>query len=451
MAEKDHPDHIDRADLTFCRNEFPALNQTVNGHPVVFLDGPGGTQVPSSVAQAVSEYLLSHNANTHGAFRTSHESDAIIERARAAMAALFGCTPSEVAFGQNMSTLNFALSRALGRTIKPGDEVVVTDLDHEANRSPWEALAEKGAVVKSVKVNTADCTLDMEDFAAKITPRTRLVAVGWASNAVGTINDVAAVAKMAHAVGAAVMVDAVHYAPHEAMDVKAVDCDFLICSAYKFFGPHIGVLYGKREAFDRLGTYKVRPQEDHSPFKIETGTLNHEGIAGAGAAVDFIAWLGRRSGGGEGAGSLASEPAESPATSPTTAVATVPTTSAAVPSRRDVLAGMEAIEGYEKPLARRLQEGFSAIPGVRVYGLPPAGHRTPTVSITVSGKSPEEVAAYLASKGVFVWNGDFYASTLVERLGLAASGGLVRFGLAPYNTAGEIEYTLEQVAAASRA
>ena len=418
-------------DLSFCRSQFPALKQTVGGRPA-YLDGPGGTQVPSNVATAVSDYLLSHNANTHGAFRTSHETDEIIDRARAAMAAMFGCASEEVAFGQNMSTLNFALSRALGRTIRPGDEVVITDLDHEANRSPWEALAEKGAVIKSVKVKLDNCTLDMDDFAAQITPRTRLVAVGWASNAVGTINDVAAVARLAHAAGAMVMVDAVHYAPHGVIDVKAVDCDFLICSAYKFFGPHIGVLYGKDEAFDRLGTYRVKPQEDRRPLKIETGTLNHEGIAGTAAAVEFIAWLGRR------------------ATGRPTGAAPQADVIAAAPSRADIVAGLEAIEAYEKPLARALQQGFAAIPGVRVYGLPADARRTPTVSITVDGKTPEEVASALAAKGVFVWDGDFYASTLVAQLGLAGTGGLIRFGLAPYNTAEEIRFALREVAAISQ-
>lgn len=409
-------------DLSHCRAQFPALELTVNGYPAAFLDGPGGTQVPRSVIEAMTDYLVRKNANTHGAFLTSRATDETIIEARRALADLLGAKPDEIAFGANMTTLNFALSRAIARGLKPGDEIVVTELDHDANVSPWTALAEQGIVIRQVRVDPATCTLDMEHFASLLGPRTRVVAVGWASNAVGTVNDVARVVRMAHEVGALAVIDAVHYAPHGPIDVKALECDFLLCSVYKFFGPHVGVLYGRREAFERLQTYKVRPQSPRIPEKIETGTLNHEGLAGAAAAVDFIAGLGRpyletfreALGGASG-------------------------------RRAEVLAGMHAIEAHEAPLARRLLDGLARIPEVRVYG-PPEGHpRTPTVSFTLEGRHPAEVARFLGERGLFVWDGDFYAVTLVERLGLAEKGGLVRVGLAPYNTAEEIDRLLEAV------
>jgi cysteine desulfurase family protein (TIGR01976 family) len=430
-----------QVDTSFCRPDFPALRREAGGRPAIFLDGPGGTQVPVTVAEAMAGYLVRCNANIHGAFPTSRETDEVIDRARRAMAVLLSASPSEIAFGANMTTLNFALARAIGRGIAPGDEVVITDLDHEANRAPWETLAEKGAVVKSVRVRPGEWTLDMDDLAAKVTPRTKVVALGYASNAVGTVNDVAAAARLAHAAGALCVVDAVHFAPHGVIDVAAIGCDFLLCSAYKFFGPHVGVLYGRTAAFAALDAYKVKPQDSRHPYKIETGTQNHEGLAGVTAAVEFIARLGRRARAmAEGNMAIASS------SLPFVAAAT----DAALgqgPSRGDVVAGLTAIEGHERPLARRLQEGLSAIPGVTVYGPPAtASRRAPTVSFTVSGRKARSVTEGLAAKGIFAWDGDFYATTLLAKLGLAGLGGLVRFGLAPYNTAEEIEYTLEHVA-----
>jgi cysteine desulfurase family protein (TIGR01976 family) len=382
----------------------------VDGHPAAFFDGPGGTQVPDSVIAAMTGYLAEKNANTHGHFATSRATDAVIRQARAAMADFLGADPDEIAFGANMTSLNFALSQALARGMSPGDEVVVTDLDHEANISPWRALEERGIVVRAVRVIAPRCILDMDHLASLIGPRTRVLAIGYASNAVGTINDVREAVRMAHQVGATTVVDAVHYAPHGSINCHALGTDFLLCSAYKFFGPHVGVLYGRREAFARLKTYRVRPQSPEPPEKIETGTLNHEGLAGVAAAVDFIAWLGEQ---------LHGE---------------------ALPERRQaVLRAMAAIEEYEGMLAERLLSALDDLPGVTVYG-PQAGEkRTPTVSFTVAGCHPVQVATYLGSRGLFVWAGDFYATTLVEKLGLGAYGGLVRVGMAPYNTVEEVD------------
>jgi len=402
-------------DLSFCRAEFPALKQTVNGNPAVFLDGPGGTQVPQRVIDAVSNYLAFENSNTHGAFSTSRRTDSRLEETRLAMADMLGAEPDEVAFGNNMSSLNFMLSRALGRTLMPGDRVVITDLDHEANRSPWAELVETGAEVVSVKVDLKTCTLDMENLKSQIIPDTRIVAVGYASNAVGTINDVQKVCALAHEVGAIVIVDAVHYAPHGPIDVKKIDCDFLVCSAYKFFGPHVGILYGKKAAFDRVKTYKVAAQSDDSPFKIETGTLNHEGIAGVAPAVDFIASIGER------------YPELAPADPGMTA------------RRRNVLAGMNAIEAHEAVLAEKIWKTLHSIEGITVYGPDLKAHRTPTFSFTFKNVHAEDVAEFLGERGIFVWDGDFYAMRLVTLLGLHPRGGLVRIGLAPYNTIEEID------------
>lgn len=281
-------------DLTWIRAQFPALAQEMNGRPVVFFDGPGGTQAPQRVIDAMVAYLTLHNANTHGAFVTSRQTDATINAARAAMADFLGCDADEVVFGPNMTTLTFAISRAFGREIRPGDEIVVTRLDHDANVAPWQALEERGAIIRMVDIHVEDCTLDMADMARAINPRTRLVAVGYASNAVGTINDVATITRMAHDAGALVYIDAVHYAPHGPIDVRALDCDFLACSPYKFFAPHMGALYGKREHLERLHPYKVRPASDHVPDRWETGTKNHEGLAGVTAAIDYLAELGWR-------------------------------------------------------------------------------------------------------------------------------------------------------------
>lgn len=436
-------------DLSFCRSEFPALELSVDGRPVIFLDGPGGTQVPRRVVDRMVTYLTTQNANVHGAFLTSRATDRTIEEAREALADFLGASAEEIAFGQNMTTLNFALARAVGRRLGPGDEIVITELDHEGNRAPWLALEEKGAVVKQVRVDPATCTLDLDDLRAKLTPRTRVVAVGGASNAVGTVNDLGLIRSLIdeRAGGALFVVDAVHLAPHKPIDVRAIRCDFLLCSTYKFFGPHLGVLYGRKEVFERLETYKVRPQSDAVPFRIETGTLVHEGIAGAVEAVEFIAWVGRRTsaGGAGGPGEPARGRSGSPAGSPE--------------RRRAVLAGMEAVDAHEQRLAAWFIGELEKMEGLKIYG-PPKGHpRTPTISFRLAGRTPESIAEYLGSLGIFVGAGDFYATTLIERLGLAGrpgpggeliDHGVVRMGLAPYNTRAELERVLEALRAMPR-
>lgn len=397
------------------RPHFPALAEQVAGRPAVFFDAPGGTQVPQSVIDAIGDYLRHSNANAHGAFVTSRRTDAVLSGAHAAMADLLGCAPEETVLGHNMTTLTFALSRAIGRTIAPGDEVVVTRLDHDANVAPWRALEERGAVIREVDVDVEDCTLDMADLEAKIGPRTKVVAIGYASNAVGTINDVRRAAELARAAGALSFVDAVHYAPHGPIDVAAIGCDFLACSVYKFFGPHVGALYGRREHLERLQPYKVRPASNASPDRWMTGTQNHEGLAGAIAAVDYMAALGGAAAPGE--------------------------------SRRSALVrAMTQVKEYERGLSERLVAGLLAIPGLTFYGIRDPerfGSRTPTVAFRMERHSPAEIAAHLGERGVFVWNGNYYALSLTERLGVEESGGMVRVGLAHYNTAEEIDYLLE--------
>ena len=415
-------------DLSFCRAEFPCLSSvTVAGQPAAYFDGPGGTQVPQRVLDAMTHYLIHTNANTGKTSQTSVQSDATIAGARQALADLLGAdSADEIALGANMTTLNFNLARALARDLAPGDEVIVTELDHDANISPWLTIADdKGATVKWVRADTESCTLDMADLELKLTPRTKIVAVGLASNATGTVNDVARIARMAKAVGATVVADAVHGVPHLPVDVKALGCDFLLCSVYKFFGPHIGVLWGQPEAFAALKTYKVRPQYDHAPHKIETGTLNHEGIAASAAAVDFIADVGRRAHGG---------------TSPLAPVGT--------PERRQqLLDGLTAIEEHESVLLEQLLAGFGQIPGLKTYGPPPGHPRTPTVSFTLAGVHPAAVTKALGEKAIFVGDGNFYARTIVDRLGLTPTGGVARVGLAPYNTAEEVERLVSAVRA----
>lgn len=406
-------------DIEYVRSQFPAIARTVNGHPVAYLDGPGGTQVPQRVVDAAASYLVNHNCNVHGCFATSEETDAIIEGARAAIADLLGADSDEVSFGANMTTLTTFMAQSLVRGWEPGDQVVVTALDHEADRGPWLHLRERGIVVREVPVDVETCTLNWEAFEGLVNERTRLVAIGYASNAVGTVNDVARAARLAHSAGALCWVDAVHYALHGPVDVREIDCDFLVCSPYKFFGPHIGALYVRREAGASIDPLKLSTQEEEAPYRYETGTLCHEGIAGAGEAVGFIADLGRHHAeGGE-----------------------------ARDRRAAVLAGMRLMEAYEQPLARRLIDGLSAVPGLRIYG-PPAGHpRTSTVSFVLEGWEAAEIARRLGREGLFVWDGDFYAARFVELAGLAGRGGLLRIGLAPYNTADEVERAIGAVAA----
>ncbi|NQT88792.1 cysteine desulfurase-like protein, partial [bacterium] len=386
--------------------------------PLVFFDGPGGTQVPQRVIDAMAEYLATSNANTHGGFPTSARTDAVIDAAHQAMADLLGCDADEVVFGPNMTTLTYAMSRAIGRGLEPGDEIVLTCLDHDANYAPWKALEELGAVIRTVDVRTEDCTLDMDDLRAKIGPRARVVAVGYASNAVGAITDVAEVVRLARSVGALSFIDAVHYAPHGPIDVRALDCDFLACSPYKFFAPHSGVLYGKREHLARLRPYKVRPAAEEVPGRWETGTQNHEGMAGVAAAIDYLAELGARAA-GQGSPPL---------------------------GRRDALVrAMGAIRDYEAGLVGRLIDGLLAIPGLTFYGIAEperAGERTPTVAVRIAGHSPEALAEALGERGICTWDGHYYAINLTERLGVEDSGGMLRIGLVHYNTADEVDRLL---------
>ena len=408
-------------DVAWVRAQFPSLRLTVNGHPAAFLDAPAGTQVPQQVVDAISGYLLHDNANTAGAFLTSRRTDAMLASAHQAMADFLGCERDEVHFGQNMTTLTFAFARAIGRELKPGDEILTTALDHDANVAPWRALAEeRGIVVRQADIRPADCTLDIDDLRRKITARTRVVAVGYAANAVGTLNDVAYVVRLARQVGALSFVDAVHYAPHGPIDVKALGCDFLVCSPYKFFGPHMGALYGKREHLTRLHPYKVRPAPENLPDRWETGTLSHEGIAGVAAAVDYIAGVGRRA---------------------------VPSIPAGDAGRREaILAAYDVIREYEGGLMRKLIAGLVAIPGLTFYGISDPARftwRVPTVGIRLARSKPAEIAAFLGERGIFTWDGNYYAVNLTERLGVESDGGLLRIGLVHYNTAEEVDRLLE--------
>lgn len=412
-------------DIDFVRRQFPALARTVDGHPAAYLDGPGGTQVPERVLDAMRDYLVTSNSNIHGFFATTEETDAMIAGARAALGDLFGCGPDEVAFGANMTTLTFLLAQAVGRELQPGDEILITEIDHEANRGPWLQLAERGVLVREVPVRTATCTLDWDAFDSMVKPgHTKVIALNYASNAVGTISDVARACARAREVDALSVVDAVHYALHGPIDVQAVGCDVLLCSAYKFFGPHIGVAYVRYPVLHALRTLALSTQEPEPPFKLETGTLNHEGIAGAAAAVEFIADLGRHH----------------------EALVADDLPDGLEGRRRAIVAGMLAGELHERPIARYLIESLSELDGVTVYG-PPAGHpRTSTVSFTVDGVHAPDVCRRLGEQGLFLWDGHFYAFKLVERLGLLDRGGLVRAGLAPYNTMDEAERLVAAVA-----
>lgn len=400
------------------RAQFPALNELYNGRPAIFFDNPGGTQVPQRVIDALVDYLTRRNANTHGLFETSRRTDETIDQARQAAADLLGAENDEVVFGANMTSLTFHLARSLAAEILPGDEIVLMRADHDANVAPWLMLAEDtGAQVNWVDLDTETCTLDMDDLRTQITGRTRLVAVGYASNASGTINDVQTIIGLAQAVGAYTFVDAVQYAPHGLIDVQALGCDFLACSAYKFFGPHVGVLYGKREHLQRLRAYRVRPAGEELPGKWENGTKNHEGLAGVAAAIDYLADLGVHYGG-----------------------------AAVSASRREKLAAAwREVAAYEQMLIERLIEGLEVIPGVRIYGVTNRydwEKRVATVSIRKEGATPEQLAATLAAQNIFAWNGNFYAYEFSRRLGAEPNGGFLRLGLVHYNTLDEIDRCL---------
>lgn len=412
-----------KLDVEALRQEFPALTRLVAGRPAVFFDGPAGSQAPRRVIDAISDYLANRNANHGGLFATSVESDAMLDGVHRAAAALFGARDADCTiFGANMTSLAFALSRALARTWQPGDEVLVTRLDHDANVTPWVLAArDAGATVKHVEINRDDCTLDLDDLRRKLSPRTKLVAVGAASNAVGTVNPVAEVCKLARDVGALSFVDAVHYAPHALPDVEAWGCDFAACSAYKFFGPHLGLLWGRRELLESLPAYKVRPAPDDLPGRWMTGTQNHEAIAGLGAAIDYLCELGDAAGTDQ---------------SPGTGNATSKTS-----TRARLVAAYEAIADYERPLGAKLLAGLREIADVRVLGITDPARlteRVPTVSITHRRLSPQAVAQQLADRGIFVWHGNFYALEVSTALGLEPQG-MVRIGLLHYNTPGEVD------------
>jgi cysteine desulfurase family protein (TIGR01976 family) len=404
-----------------CRAQFPALAREIAGRLAVYFDGPAGSQVPERVINAISSYLKTHNANHGGLFATSRESDAMLASAHEAVADLLGTAdPQLTVFGANMTTLTFALSRALAKSWRPGDEIIVTRLDHDANVTPWVLAArDAGATIRHLGIRADDCTLDLDELAALISPSTRLVAVGCASNAVGTVNPMGKVVEMAHAAGAQVFLDAVHYAPHRLIDVDSWGCDFLVCSAYKFFGPHVGILWGRRELLASLPAYKVRPAADSLPDRWMTGTQNHESIAGVLAAIEYLADLGR-----------AAEPATM--------------------SRRGALAAaFAAIGEYEMLLAARLLSGLAETPRIRVWGIAGTARldeRVPTVGITHESLGATELASRLGEQGIFVWHGNFYALPLTEALGLEPDG-LVRIGLLHYNTPEEVDRLLAALAA----
>ena len=393
------------------RAHFPALARIHNGHPVAYFDAPGGTQVPRSVAEAMTDYLFHHNANTHWLYPTSEETDAIIERSREAVADLLNASPAEIIFGANMTTLTFHLARALGRTWQAGDEVIVSELDHHGNVAPWRALEiDRGIVVRSARMIPETAQLDYDHMASLLTSRTKLIAVGAASNAVGTINDLARLGAMARDWGALFFVDAVHLAPHELIDVRTIACDFLACSSYKFYGPHAGILFARRELLDALPFPKLIPAPDWSPERAETGTQNHEAIAGIIATIDFLASIG-------GEGGL----------------------------RRERLArAYAALHGRAEPQLRMLWDGLTSLPKVRVYGPPPGQPRTPTVAFTIDGVHPDDIARSLAAKALFASNGDFYALTCIERLG--CSDGVVRIGCAAYTNDDDVQRLIDEVA-----
>lgn len=391
------------------RSSFPALRRTHNGQPVAYFDAPGGTQVPVQVADAITDYLFHHNANTHWPYPTSAETDAILLGAREAAADLLNAKASEIAFGQNMTTLTFHLARALGRMWSEGDEVIVTELDHHANVAPWRALAvDRGIVVRSAKMNCDLAQLDYDHLASLVSERTKLIAVGGASNAIGTVNDLERAAKIAKDANALFFVDAVALAPHELIDVKRIGCDFLACSAYKFYGPHVGILYGRHQLLDTIPFPKLAPAPDTAPERVETGTQNHEGIAGVTATIDFIASIGGDTG-----------------------------------TRRERLARSYAfLHEQGTRLTRMLWDALSAMPRVRIYGPPPEQPRTPTVSFTIERMHCDDVARALAQQGIFASSGDFYAATVCERFGIES---LLRIGFSCYTTEEEVQRLIDAV------
>ena len=431
-----------KLDLAWVRSQFPSLERVVNRQPAAFLDGPGGTQVTQLVIDAISHYLKASNANTHGQFAASRETDAVIDGARSAMADFFGSDPDEIVFGPNMTSLTFAISRSIGRDLSPGDEILLTHLDHSANVSPWQALEERGVKIQFVDIRENDCTLDLDDLARKLSSRTKVVAVGYASNAVGTINDIKTIIRMAHEAGAMAYIDAVHYAPHGLIDVGHLDCDFLVCSTYKFFGPHMGVLYGKREHLNRLHPYKVRPNTDAAPGCWEMGTLNHECIAGITACVDYLAELGRRTTHHKAPDAhIRGEELRSPTSR------TEPTEDVRRTTRRDRLrSAYSAIQLHERELSLRMLRGLAEIPRLRLYGIADPTRvvsRCPTFAVRIEACHPTEMARKLGDRGIFTWDGNYYALNLTERLRVEQEGGFLRIGFVHYNTEEEVDRVLE--------
>jgi cysteine desulfurase family protein (TIGR01976 family) len=403
-------------DVARVRDRFPSLSRTQDGRPVVFADAPGGTQTPDAVIEAIAGYLRTSNANTHGAFATSQQTDALLAEAHRAAADLVGAEPDEVVFGPNATSLVFQISRAIGRTLGPGDEVVVTKLDHDANIGPWTMAAEDaGATVRWVDIRDEDVTIDVGSFEAALTDRTRVVAFTMASNAVGTVTPVTELARLAHArTGAIVAIDAVHAAQHRRIDVAELEADLLVCSPYKVFGPHLGVLFGRRELLQTLRAYKVRPANEELPHRWETGTQNHEGMAGFVAAVGYLADLGGDS-----------------------------------DRRSAVTKALAAIRGHEADLSRRFLRGATTMPGVSVFGIAEPrriDERTPTFAVRVGDAHPLDTAKVLGERGIFVWDGHYYALELMERLGLQETGGAVRIGFCHYNTESEVDRVLEALA-----
>jgi cysteine desulfurase family protein (TIGR01976 family) len=409
-------------DPLWVRSHFPSVQNS----QTIFLDNPGGTQVTQAVIEAIRDYYLTANANHGGAFPTSARSDELIHQARLAFADfLNAASPAEIVFGPNMTTLTFLVARALGRWLQPDDEIIVTQLDHDANVAPWVTLAERGAKIKVVDIHPDDCTLDMPDFERQLSTRTRIVAVGLASNAVGSVNPVRTIADLAHMAGAVVYVDAVHYAPHFPIDVQELNCDFLACSAYKFYGPHLGVLYGKYELLERLPAYKVRPAENVPPHKLETGTQSFEAIVGGAAAINYLAALGETFG-----APFAAQFPEFKA------------------RRLNLKTALSAAQACEKSLFIRLMNGLRELPKIRIYGITDTARfdqRAPTVAFNLEGFHPRAIAEQLGRANINVWDGNYYALSLMERLGLEESGGAVRVGLAHYNTADEVDRLLEEL------
>ena len=393
------------------RSQFPSLSRKHNDKPLIFLDGPAGTQVPQSMIDAISHYYSHSNANTRGAFITTQETDRVIDGMRERMAALIGAEGHEtISIGQNTTTLNFALAHAFARILKPGDEVLITQLDHEANRGPWLTLREVGATVREVKLLPTG-VLDYDDFAAKINERTRLVCMGMSSNCIGTVNDFKLVRQLTYQYNALLLLDAVHYAPHFFIDVQSIGCDFLLCSAYKFYGPHVGILYSKPGALDQVPTDRLRTAGQVAPFSIETGTLNHAAIAGVSAAVDFIASLG-----------------------------------SGTSLQQKIANAYQNISAHEFALAGKLYADLKKIKGLTIIGLDFSNtKRTPTVSFTLEGKTPEQVCEKLAEKNICAWDGHFFAIHAIEVLGLLEKGGVTRLGVSVYNTEEEIDFTIKSI------